>query len=167
LQGEFSKLVATLGKIFESAKIGNVRIIGYAFMIRPRTQHPISALLLVAAASWVFAVTLCFTQTGAARQGHDHPISSSGAPCHDGEEPGCSCETFNSFPVQPARNLGIEVIPPEPVGPIFITSWDDALLPPFRLVSSIIQSTGPPERLSFAELVLQRSVQSHAPPVRS
>ena len=139
-------------------------------MLRPPSIRR-SLVLLAATVIWLIAVTLCSTGAMAASAhthdgdhsdtGHEHHSS---APSSTHDEADCGCESFNAFPAQPATpDLG-KIPAPAPGGEFFLSAWSI----PFSFepcpAASLIQSTSPPQRLSFAELVLQRCLLSHAPP---
>lgn len=135
-----------------------------------RTRSFSGRMLLMASAVWLVAVTLCSTgamsMEGPAEPRHtvaeshtDHSHDSS----HHGDKSdhSCGCESFKSFPA-PAVTLAKASTP--------ATSFVLYTIPvdEFTAVSagSVIttQNTGPPGRLAFDELILQRCRLSHAPP---
>ncbi len=138
-------------------------------MIHPTTARRRGSILLAAAVTWLIAVTLCSNHV-VAEESHADEASGSAhhsAPAgeHHDDGCGCSCDTFSSF--APQSNAASLVKAPAPAwdGPVFILTWIDENPLEMVALASRNQSTGPPERLSFAELVLQRCRHSHAPPL--
>jgi hypothetical protein len=138
-------------------------------MIQPAIERRRGSILLAASVIWLIAVTLCSNGV-VADEPHDNDHSSAdhqSAPVgeHHDDGCGCSCDSFSSF--APQSNAASLVKAPAPAadGPLFLLTWIDEIPLEMVALSSRNQSTGPPERLSFAELVLQRCRHSHAPPL--
>lgn len=133
--------------------------------------RPVSAATLLSAALvWLVLVTLCSTRTLDARPAHAHesagthsgPDHDSGAQHENACDDGCGCESFKVFPAQSVATAKA----PSPSASLLLYS---ILLDEFthESVASAItaRNTGPPPRVSFAELVWQRCRLSHAPPL--
>ena len=138
-------------------------------MIRPPSTRR-SLVLLAATAIWLIAVTLCSTRAMTApahvhdgdHSDHGHHSSAPTGPHGDND---CGCESFNTFPSQSAtQDLAKAPLPPPAIPLLVLQTWSDEIFLALHVAAPFIQSTSPPERLSFAELVLQRCLLSHAPP---
>ncbi|SRR5258708_6101237 len=138
------------------------------FFLRAK-RLPASVLCLTALV-WLVAVSLCSNRLvdetsaqdhqHAAHTHHNHASSSD----HQHEKDSCGCDTIHSFPALDLHSNLAKASVPSLGGPLFISARSDVFsLTPVDHPSQS-QSTGPPERLSFAELVLQRSLLSQAPP---
>ena len=136
-------------------------------MNHPNKERCRGSILLAAASIWLIAVTLCSNRI-MAEAPHDDEHDRDGhhsAPAGDHHEGGCGCESFSSFaPQSGALNL-VKAPAPASVGPLFLVIWIDEIPMESAVLASLTQSTGPPDRISFAELVLQRCRHSHAPPL--
>ena len=139
-----------------------------ATMLHPTIVRRRGSILLAAAVTWLIAVMLCSNRV-LAEDSHADEHSGSGhhsepAGEHHDDGCGCGCDSFRSFTPQPHAASLVKAPAPAPDGSLFILTWIDEI--PFETdaISSLNQSTGPPVRLSFAELVLQRCRHSHAPP---
>jgi hypothetical protein len=91
-----------------------------------------------------------------------HAHHSHNAAHHDDKgDDGCGCESIKAFPAQTATLAKA----PAPGAAVLLYSvrLDDAFYESF-VTAVATQNTGPPERISFAELVLQQCRFSHAPP---
>ena len=127
-------------------------------------------MLLIAAAVWFVAVTLCSTgamQMEVATE-PSHAVADSHADhAHDAShhseksDHSCGCESFKSFPVQAVALAKA----PAPAAAFVLYT---ILVDEFTFESSgsavVAQGTGPPGRIAFDKLVLQRCRLSHAPP---
>jgi hypothetical protein len=129
-------------------------------MIDLPTAHRRCRILLAAAAIWLVAVTLCSTGTMAAAHDHDHDST----PAGEHHEDGCGCASFSSFPAQSFASDLAKVPAPAITDALPLGSLEE-IPRESGAFSRLIHSTGPPERLSFADLVLQRCRHSHAPPL--
>jgi hypothetical protein len=124
---------------------------------------------LAATVLWLVSVSLCstgvfaetlHTDAGSGEHtAHSHgPADDHGSHPHDG---GCACASFKAFPAQTAAVLKA----PAPSMAVFHYA---ILLEKFAgdCVATAIatQDTGPPGRISFAELILRQCRLSHAPP---
>jgi len=134
-------------------------------MVTRKTRQHRSRLLLVAALVWLVSVTLCSTKITAeiphGEESHAHQMP--GAAHHHtcGEEP-CGCASIHAFTAQDLHSSLAKA--PAPAGPRFFFLPVDETLPRPSVTIAHRQSTDPPERLSFAEQVLQRCLLSQAPP---
>lgn len=136
--------------------------------------------LLSAALVWLVSVTLCSTRVFAEAP-HEHPASSghsdhaadpatadAGHTHSDSSQHGktddesCGCESFSAFPAQTAT---LAKAPAPLASPLLYTIILDKFTYESAATKITAQDTGPPGRFSFAELVLQRCLLSHAPPV--
>jgi hypothetical protein len=127
-------------------------------MVARKTRQNRFRLLLVAAFVWLVSVTLCSTKVLAEMPPH----LAGPAHCHHACNDACGCESIHAVPAQDlSANLAAA---PAPAGPLFLLLPTDEILSEAHLVALHPQSTDPPERLSFAELVLQHGLLSHAPP---
>lgn len=127
------------------------------------------SVLLVAAVVWLVAVTVCPTGVFA-EPPHVHPAPGGHSehahgPAHDhGAHPqdaGCGCESFKAFPAQTAA---LAKAPVPSVSVFYYAILLDEFTHDCAAITITAQDTGPPGRLSCAELVLQRCWLSHAPP---
>jgi len=134
-------------------------------MVTRKTRQNRSRLLLAAALVWFFSVTLCSTKMVAeiphGEESHAHQMP--GAAHHHtcGEEP-CGCASIHAFTAQDPHSSLAKA--PTPAGPRFFLLPVDELFRGPSVATAHRQSTDPPERLSFAEQVLQRCLLSQAPP---
>ena len=127
-------------------------------------------VLLVTAIVWWVTVTVC--STGATSEladnhkdnaeahehaGHSHDSSHS----DDQGDNGCGCKSFKAFPAQTAT----ATIVPLPVTShlLYLISPDEFYYASFA-IAILAKDTGPPERLSLAQLILQQCRLDHAPP---
>jgi hypothetical protein len=124
---------------------------------------------LAATVLWLVSVTLCSTGVFAGVS-HDHPAAGGhsahahGAAHDHGahpEDPGCGCESFKAFPAQTAA---LAKAPVPSVSVFYYAILLDEFIHDYAAITITAQGCGPPERLSCAELVLQRCCLSHAPP---
>lgn len=135
-----------------------------------RQRHRSGWVLLATAMVWLVSVTVCSTRATAElgdnhddnAEAHEHAGHS-----HDSSHPDdqggddCSCKSFKAFPAQTVATAKA----PLPAASHFLY-----LIPPheFYYASFAIaitrKDTGPPERLSLAELILQQCRLGHAPP---
>lgn len=128
--------------------------------------------LLAASVVWVVTTTLCpagmFTERSlgspesdehsghAHSAGHDHGSDSQDQDC------GCGCAFFKAFPDQTTTALKVSV----PAGSVlYLSVVQDEFTSNFCASAVTTQDTGPPGRLSLAELVLRQCRLSHAPPM--
>jgi hypothetical protein len=138
-----------------------------AIMYHPKTTRRCASVLLATAVLWLVMVTLCSTNALAEvphehePAGHDHHT-----PGQDHHESSCGCESIQAFaaPTFAGHLVKVPLADATGPGPIFIFSYPDVAS--FDVEAGLISrsSTSPPERISFAELVLQRCRQSQAPP---
>lgn len=133
----------------------------------PASSQPLRcALLLAAAVAWLVSVTLCSTRV-LAEVPHEHPFMAGQADHdhdHDGQQSdgGCSCESFKAFPAQTAAALLKAPIPTillRHTIPVIEFAYESAG------IAVTTQNTGPPGRITLADLVLERCRLNHAPPL--
>lgn len=125
---------------------------------------------LFALMAWLLAANHCIVadllpKQAAAPAGHEHCAGQT-APSDDKKSEGCdgsSCCKALSAPLALAKSL----VQPDA---FFLATRDfpatsgfDLGEPHFALIAEL--DTGPPGSSSFAELVLQRSILAHAPPI--
>ena len=134
--------------------------------------RPFSArVLLMASAVWLVAVTLCSTgampmegppePSHAVADSHSEHSHDSSHQHSDQSDHNCGCESFKAFPAQAVALAKA----PSPTASFVLYT---ILLDEFTFVSAgatvTAQNAGPPGRIAFNELVLQRCRLSHAPP---
>ena len=127
-----------------------------------------SAILLASAVVWVGSVMLCSTrilgESEAAGPATSHSHHEHGAPHDHGnssKDDDCGCSSFKAFPVQISAQTKAHV--PAAAPHAYSVSIEES---EYRHAASelIAQNTGPPPRIGWAELVLERCRLSHAPP---
>ncbi len=139
-------------------------------MTAPHHRFLTGTALLSAALVWLVSVTLCSARVFAEAP-HEHPASSGSSDHahgsthdHDGKQPadeGCGCESFKAFP---AQAVALAKAPAPAASFVLYTIFLDEFTYASAATSITAQNTGPPGRISFDELVLQRCRLSHAPP---
>jgi hypothetical protein len=136
-------------------------------MIHPRARRRRASILLATAALWLIAVTLCSTNA-LAEVLHEHePVGhGSQAPAGDHHEGNC-CKSVQTFAAPMFASHLVKAPISAAVSPIFLFACLDTFSFDATVTFPSIRSTSPPERISFAELVLQRCRQSQAPPLLS
>ncbi|MFZ5494295.1 MAG: hypothetical protein ACOZE5_03030 [Verrucomicrobiota bacterium] len=142
---------------------------------RPRALS--ASALLFAAFAWLVSVTLCSTRAVATQAGvghgqakqavaHEHVPGTAGHMHHSdsgqGEDHDCGCTGFNAFPAQSATALKTPA--PLPAPPLFALAGPEVSFRALLAVHAAAPTTGPPGRLSPADLVRQRCRFEHAPP---
>ena len=99
-------------------------------------------------------------------QTHAH-CCGSGAPQDDGKTPGSDtrecCKTLHSLPAPTPAKIAKLAADPLMISLVWALMESGARTPAVQSVELL--DSGPPPARSFAEVVLQRSLLSHAPPV--
>ncbi len=138
------------------------------------TNHPRSfsaRVLLAAAAIWLFSVTFCFTRLTVEPPPDAHAHACAHADQHAGtsehahsgpNDASCACQSFNSFPAQGADVFSVTA--PADSVLLYCLAPADAFADHLRVLVVEAVDTGPPGRLSPADLVLQQCLLDHAPP---
>jgi hypothetical protein len=127
-------------------------------MVSRKTSQTRSRLLLAAALVWFVSVTLCSTKLVVETPHHMVGPAHHHHACNDT----CGCESIHAVSAQDFYSSLAKA--PAPAGPLFFFFPTDNVFNESHLVALHRQNTDPPERLSFAELVLQHGLLSHAPP---
>jgi hypothetical protein len=80
-----------------------------------------------------------------------------------GSHEGVCCKTLRAVPLESA----VKPANPQTADELFATAWVPSSHAGVEayFAGVVVEATGPPRSLSFAEVVLQRSVLSHAPPL--
>jgi hypothetical protein len=93
---------------------------------------------------------------------HSHSDHSQDSSHHgDQRDDGCGCESFKAFP---AQTVALAKAPAPSASCLLYTILLNEFAYESAATSITAQNTGPPGRMSFDELVLQRCRLSHAPP---
>ena len=137
-------------------------------MTTNRTQSFSARVLLAATAIWLVSVTLCFTRLAAElthdhaqadeHSGHTHDHTGHSSPHDDG----CACESFQAFPAQAADVVSVAA--PTGAGLLYCLVQADEFADHSHILVEEAENTGPPGRLSPADLLRRQCLLSHAPP---
>ena len=135
-----------------------------------RQHHRSGWVLLATAMMWLISVTICSTRATAeladnhdeGAEAHEHAGHSHDS-SHSGDQGGdsCSCKTFKAFPAQTAAAAKAPL--PATSHFLYLILPDEFFHASFAIAIRA-KDTGPPERLSLAESVLQNCRLGHAPP---
>lgn len=147
----------------------------------PATKHRSlpAAALLSAALVWLVSVTVCSTRL-LGEASHEHPVAnehsdhapgqaapasadSHGPSDHHGkpDDSSCCCESFNAFQ---AQAVALTKAPP-PSTSLLYTIFLEDLAYESAGTTVTAQTTGPPGRRSLADLIMERCLLNHAPPL--
>ncbi len=125
----------------------------------------VSAIVIVTAVAWMFASNHCaIAATALAAKASEHSC------CHkDGAEhkaPHNSSQCCEAFNVPVPDQVSAPVLKLCELPPVGIPSLAIADVPaPDLSIPGFLSAAGPPGLESFSELVLQKSLPAHAPPV--
>jgi len=134
-------------------------------MIHSKSPRLGAGLLLATAVLWLMMVTLC--SGGVLLEDcHDHEMAGHDHPAPDGDHhDGCCCQSVHVFAAPALAFDSVKAPPADSTDPVGFFSHPAKLFGRAEALLPGILTTIPPERTSFATLVLHRCRQSQAPPL--